>query len=261
MSDKKQCPSLCLCACAKRKLSFFGWSPEQRKFLPPSALSDAAIAKWPDEYTLSEPAICVQFCGLDVLMIGLRSEYLRLRLSTREVQVITTPNKLAGTLMSPLPYCLDQVVFKKYKSSVNSSSLHGLSSSEEKSDAENSTNSVDPSLESSSWMTGSAAPFALASDDQLFTLLPNTGFIDEKPVFRWSGIPQCFQVCPPYLLAGLTKALEVWSLDPYEQTQTLPIPSVRAMCYNNGWLYVTAPAASPSVSGLASPGGSPVTTS
>uniref|UniRef100_A0A0X3P3Z9 Vam6/Vps39-like protein n=1 Tax=Schistocephalus solidus TaxID=70667 RepID=A0A0X3P3Z9_SCHSO len=271
LTDGKQCPSLHLCACSKRKLSFFGWSPEQRKFLPPSALGDAAIAKWPDDYTLSEPAMCVQFCGLDILMVGLRSEYLRLKLSTREVQIITTPNKLAGTLMSPLPYCLDQVAFHKYGTPANSkrrrrfsSSAHLDQTANEKSDNENSAGTVDPSLEASLWMTGSAAPFALASDDQLFTLLPNTGFIDEKPAFRWSGIPQCFQFCPPYLLAGLTKSLEVWSLDPCELTQTLQIPSVRAMCYNNGWLYATAAASTastPSASGVASPSGSPVTTS
>ncbi|BHF60989.1 Vam6/Vps39-like protein [Sparganum proliferum] len=270
LSDGKQCPSLYLCACSKRKLSFYGWSPEQRKFLPPSALSDAAVAKWPDDYTLSEPAICIQFCGLDMLMVGLRSEYLCIKLSTREAQTIATPNKLAGTLMSPLPYCLDQVVFQKCRTTTNSSGMRGPSSpthldhTDDRSDNENSTSTIDPALESSSWMTGSAAPFALASDDQLFTLLPNAGSIDEKPAFRWSGIPQCFQVCPPYLLAGLTKVLEVWSLDPYELTQTLQIPSVRAMCYNNGWLYATAAAStasSPSVSGVASPSGSPITTS
>lgn len=76
-----------LCICVKRRLFFFRWSPAHRNFVSPSALAseDPVMAAWPPEYTLSESAQWVHFCGSENIIIGLRSDYLRFNLRSREV--------------------------------------------------------------------------------------------------------------------------------------------------------------------------------
>lgn len=51
------------------------------------------------------------------------------------------------------------------------------------------------------WAPGSTAPFALASDESLFTLLPTDSDVTRDSYLKWSDIAQCIHVFPPYLLA------------------------------------------------------------
>ncbi|VDK34283.1 unnamed protein product [Taenia asiatica] len=239
-----------LCMCVKKKLYFFRWAPTRRTFVSPSEADDPSIIFWPSEYSIMEPARSLQFSGLETLMIALRSDYMRLNLVTRECQRISTSAKVATTLMSPLPYCMDPIIFDEIESPKTTST--------------NST-SGEPGVDSAKgncydkWVVGASAPFVFASDESFFTLMPDDDDVKSTPTFTWSDIAQCIQVFPPFLLAfhqpsyvfslewtafkGLPKQLEVRSLDPSLLVQTLAIPRIRSMCSNEyGWLYASAAA-------------------
>ncbi|VDD78062.1 unnamed protein product [Mesocestoides corti] len=263
-ADDTSTLALNLCICVKRKLGFFRWSPLKKAFVSPSEANDPRIAFWPSEYTLPESARMLQFCGLETIIVALRSDYLRINLSTREVsladwafvtwsnvlqtksllhcqvvlvsalvllqhnlnaplfqsQVIVTPAKMSITLTAPLPYCLDAVTFDEEPQHLPDDAT---------------------ATPETKWVLGASAPVALASDEQLFTLLPGNADATATLAFDWSGIAQCLQPFPPYLLAGLSKQLEVRCLDPCDLVQTFAIPRVRLMCANDsGWLYAVA---------------------
>uniref|UniRef100_A0A5K3G2G1 CNH domain-containing protein n=1 Tax=Mesocestoides corti TaxID=53468 RepID=A0A5K3G2G1_MESCO len=219
-ADDTSTLALNLCICVKRKLGFFRWSPLKKAFVSPSEANDPRIAFWPSEYTLPESARMLQFCGLETIIVALRSDYLRINLSTRESQVIVTPAKMSITLTAPLPYCLDAVTFDEEPQHLPDDAT---------------------ATPETKWVLGASAPVALASDEQLFTLLPGNADATATLAFDWSGIAQCLQPFPPYLLAGLSKQLEVRCLDPCDLVQTFAIPRVRLMCANDsGWLYAVA---------------------
>nr|CDS22825.1 Vam6:Vps39 protein [Echinococcus granulosus] len=223
-----------LCICVRKKLYFFRWAPSRRAFIPPSEADDPSIAFWPSEFSIMEPARSLLFCGLETLMIASRSEYMRLNLVTRECQRITTSAKVATTLMSPLPYCMDPVTFDEIVLPKTAST---------------NTTSDEPDVDSTKencgdkWVVGASAPFIFASDESFFTLMPDDTDVKSTPTFTWSDIAQCIQVFPPFLLAGLSKQLEVRCLDPCVLVQTFAIPRIRSMCSNeHGWLYASAAA-------------------
>ncbi|KAL5970135.1 Vam6/Vps39-like protein, partial [Taenia solium] len=205
-----------------------------RTFVSPSEADDPSIMFWPSEYSIMEPARSLQFSGLETLMIASRSDYMRLNLVTRECKRISTSAKVATTLMSPLPYCMDPIVFDEIESP-KTTSLNSTSG--------------EPGVDSArgncydKWVVGASAPFVFASDESFFTLVPDDDDVKSTPTFTWSDIAQCIEVFPPFLLAGLPKQLEVRSLDPSLLVQTLAIPRIRSMCSNEyGWLYASAAA-------------------
>ncbi|KAM7541235.1 hypothetical protein Aperf_G00000043389 [Anoplocephala perfoliata] len=132
---------------------------------------------------------------------------------------ISASMKMATALMTPLPYCLDPIAFEA---------------------ADSVTDGTESNLDQK-WVPGTSAPFALASDEHVYTLMPVDDDIKSKPVTKLSDIPQCLHAFPPYLLAALPKRLEVRSLDPNDLIQVLNIPRIRHMCSNDlGWLYASA---------------------
>ncbi|VDO05129.1 unnamed protein product [Rodentolepis nana] len=212
-------PRLNLCFCVKKKLFFFRWSPSRGTFVTPSESEDPSIAFWPSEYSLIDTAMSLQFCGTETLLIALRSHYLSMNLRTLECRKISATMKMATAIMTPLPYCLDPVTFEATNS--------------EKDDLEKTPDEK--------WVLGTSAPFAMASDENLYTLLPLNDDVGSTPTSTLSDIPQCLHAFPPYLLAALPKRLEIHSLEPNDLVQAIKIPRIRSMCSNGlGWLYASA---------------------
>ncbi|EUB56684.1 hypothetical protein EGR_08412 [Echinococcus granulosus] len=111
-------------------------------------------------------------------------------------QRITTSAKVATTLMSPLPYCMDPVTFDEIVLPKTAST---------------NTTSDEPDVDSTKencgdkWVVGASAPFIFASDESFFTLMPDDTDVKSTPTFTWSDIAQCIQVFPPFLLAVIIK--------------------------------------------------------
>lgn len=79
--------------------------------------------------------------------------------------------------MTPLPYCLDPIVF-------------------ESADTDTLDNTPDER-----WIPGTSAPFAVASDENLYTLMPVDDDVGGTVLSKLSDIPQCLHAFAPYLCA------------------------------------------------------------
>nr|CDS31910.1 Vam6:Vps39 protein [Hymenolepis microstoma] len=208
-----------LCFCVKKKLFFFRWSPSRGTFVTPSESEDPSISFWPSEYSLIDTAVSLQFCGTETLLIALRSHYLTMNLRTLECRKISASMKMATAIMAPLPYCLDLVIYE-----AANTEKEGLDDTPDE-----------------KWILGTSAPFAVASDENLYTLMPLNDDVGSTPTSTLSDIPQCLHAFSPYLLAALPKRLEIHSLEPNDLVQVINIPRIRSMCSNGlGWLYASA---------------------
>lgn len=94
--------------------------------------------------------------------------------------------KMAAALMTPLPYCLDPITLE----------------------AADSFKDCTESNFDEKWIPGTSAPFALASDEHVYALMPLDDDVRSTPVTELSDIPQCLHAFPPYLLAVAFRHLQ-----------------------------------------------------
>ncbi|KAH9489099.1 Vam6/Vps39-like protein [Bulinus truncatus] len=77
--------------------------------------------------------------------------------------------------------------------------------------------------------------------DTMSILINAEGDPTQKEPIIWSDIPIAMEHCPPYLIAILSKFVEIRTIDPKLMIQNITLPKVRLICQGSGSIYVASP--------------------